>query len=55
MVLVDKVAMLLRLVHLNNPAAAAVKGMLYEAQRSYGSHYYNPIQNYNFSNLLRVA
>ena len=38
MVLVDKVAMPLRLVHLNHPAAATVKGMLYEAQMSYGSH-----------------
>ena len=38
MVLVDKISMLLRLVHLNHPAASAVKGMLYEAQRSYGSH-----------------
>ena len=38
MVLVDKIAMLLRLVHLNHPAASAVKGMLHEAQRTYGSH-----------------
>ena len=40
MVLVDKTAMLLRLVHvhLNHPAAFAVNGMVYKVQRSYGSH-----------------
>jgi hypothetical protein len=38
MVLVDKISMLLRLVHLDHPAASAVKGMLYEAQRSYGTY-----------------
>ena len=38
MVLVDKISMLLRLVHLDHPAASAVKGMLCVAQRSYGSH-----------------
>ena len=38
MLLVEKVAMLLRLVNMDHPVAGTVKGMLWETQRRYGTH-----------------
>ena len=38
MVLVDKVMMVLRLVNLDHCVSKAIKGMLWETQRRYGTH-----------------
>ena len=38
MVLVDKITMILRLVGFDRRASKAIKGMLWETQRRYGTH-----------------